>query len=114
MDGASDRWRPIHQLVDEGVTDIGDLGPCSHVTGTRRSLTLALSRSTLSFDGLARDTNVHPCDSGGAERVAKEVEGLAEGIPNRGLRLVESEPQLGHHLLRLRQSHSRRARLVPQ
>jgi len=29
-----------------------------------------------------------------AERVAREVEGLAEGIPNRGLRLVESEPQL--------------------
>jgi len=49
-----------------------------------------------------------------AERVAKEVEGLAEGIPNRGLRLVESEPQLGHHLLRLRQSLSRRACLVPQ
>ena len=49
-----------------------------------------------------------------AERVAREVEGLAEGIPNRGLRLVESEPQLGHHLLRPRQSLSRRACLVPQ
>ena len=49
-----------------------------------------------------------------AERVAKEVEGLAAGILNRGLCLVESEPQLGHHLLRPRQSLSRRACLVPQ
>jgi hypothetical protein len=49
-----------------------------------------------------------------AERVAKEVEGLAAGIPNRGLRFVESEPQFGHQLLRPRQSLSRRACLVPQ
>jgi hypothetical protein len=41
-----------------------------------------------------------------AERGAKEVEGLAAGILNRGPCLVESEPQLGHHLLRPRQSLS--------
>ena len=49
-----------------------------------------------------------------AERVATVVERLAAGILNRGLCLVESEPQLGHQLLRPRQSLSRRACLVPQ
>jgi hypothetical protein len=67
--------------------------------GTRRSLTLALSRSTLSFDGLAILAIVVR-----AERIAKEAGGLAAGIANRGLRLVESEPQLGHHLPRPRPS----------
>ena len=38
-----------------------------------------------------------------AERVAKEVERLAPGIPNRGLPLVEGESKLGHHLPRPRQ-----------
>jgi hypothetical protein len=34
-----------------------------------------------------------------AERIAKEVEPLLPGVPNRGLRLVEEEPELGHHRL---------------
>ena len=42
-----------------------------------------------------------------AERVAKEVEALAPSIPNRGLRLVEGEPEPGHHLPRPRQSLGR-------
>src|SRR5258707_14725819 len=43
-----------------------------------------------------------------AERIAKEVEGLAAGIPNRGLRLVEGEPKLGHPVTRPRQRLFRR------
>ena len=39
-----------------------------------------------------------------AERIAKEVEALAPSIANRGLRLVEGEPEPGHHLPRPRQS----------
>lgn len=41
-----------------------------------------------------------------AERVAEEVEALAPGVPNRGLGLVEGEPEPGHHLPRPRQSLS--------
>src|SRR5262245_776154 len=37
------------------------------------------------------------------ERITKEVELLGPGIPHRGLRLVESEPELSHHHLRPRQ-----------
>src|SRR5688572_22346800 len=51
--------------------------------GTRRSLTLAVSRNT------------------------PFVEALAPSIANRGLRLVEGEPEPGHHLPRPRQSLGR-------
>src|SRR5947209_18607229 len=44
-----------------------------------------------------------------AERIAKKVEEFAAGIPNRGLRLVEGEPKLGHHLPRPRQRLCRRS-----
>src|SRR5262245_64945849 len=37
------------------------------------------------------------------ERVAKEREALLSGILQRGLGLVERQPQLGHHPLRPRQ-----------
>ena len=43
-----------------------------------------------------------------AKRVAKKFEGFAPGIPNRGLRLVEGEPKLDHHLPRPRQRLCRR------
>ena len=39
----------------------------------------------------------------GPERVAKEVEALLSGIPQRGLGLVDGQPELGHHRLRPRQ-----------
>ena len=42
-----------------------------------------------------------------AERVAKEVEALAPSVANRGLRLVEGEPEPGHHLPRPRQGLGR-------
>ena len=38
-----------------------------------------------------------------AEAIAKEVEALAPGIPDRGLRFVEGEPELGHRPPRPRQ-----------
>src|SRR5712672_4571078 len=37
------------------------------------------------------------------ERVAKEREALLTGVPQRGLGLVERQPELGHHRLRPRQ-----------
>jgi hypothetical protein len=39
----------------------------------------------------------------GAERVAKEVEALIAGILQRGLFLIDAEPELCHHRLRPRQ-----------
>jgi hypothetical protein len=38
-----------------------------------------------------------------SERVAKEVEALLAGVFQRGLRLVDGQPELGHHRLRPRQ-----------
>src|SRR5439155_21860481 len=84
--------------------------PCSHVAGNHEVTDVGLqpdcallrrARPEIPMAILAVAVR--------AERVAKEVEGLAAGIPNRGLRLVESEPQLGHRLPRPRQSFSRRA-----
>src|SRR5208282_6488376 len=43
----------------------------------------------------------------GAERVAKEVEALLAGVFQRGFRLVDGEPELGHHRLRPRQRPGR-------
>src|SRR5262249_22473450 len=38
-----------------------------------------------------------------AKRVAKEVEAFLTGIPQRGFRLVDRQPELGHYPLRPRQ-----------
>ena len=37
-----------------------------------------------------------------AERVAKEVEAFPSGISQRSFRLVDRQPELGHHRLRPR------------
>src|SRR5262245_41540546 len=42
-----------------------------------------------------------------AQRVAKEAKSFLSGILQRGLGLVEREPELGHHRLRPRQSLGR-------
>jgi hypothetical protein len=67
------------------------------------SLTLPLSRSTLFFDGLARKYQWPSFLMVRAEAVAKDVKAFPPGISDRGLRLVEDEPEFGHHTTRPRQ-----------
>src|SRR6202051_2011327 len=42
-----------------------------------------------------------------AERVAEEVEAFLSGVSQRSFRLVDSQPELGHHSLRPRYGHCR-------
>src|SRR5216683_3232607 len=93
----------------QAIQPISYFGPCSHVSGNQEVTDLGLepeyallrrARPEIPMAILAIAVR--------AERVAKEVERLAAGIPNRGLRLVEREPQFGHHLPRPRQRLFRR------
>src|SRR3954454_3417167 len=71
--------------------------------GTRTSLTFVFTRSTLFADGLAPPcTQVPlavPLVAMRSERISEKVEPLRPGVPQRGLHLIECQPELRHHRL---------------
>src|SRR5512147_458218 len=94
----------------QAVETIAHLGPATHIAGYEHSADLrlepqhALLRRTRTQIPVA----VLPVMVR-TERVAEKVEALAPGVPDRGLRLVEGEPEPRHHRLRPRQSLGRAA-----
>src|SRR5262249_11140075 len=75
--------------------------------GTSSSHTFVLSRWHALLRGARThvDANFRVVGVVRAERVAKEVEAFLTGIPQRGFRLVDRQPELGHYLLRLKFLH---------
>src|SRR5271166_6152122 len=93
--------RPTDQ---KPVQSSAHLGPWPFIAGSQEIADLGLDPlNTLLGRACARvPMAVFPV-AVRAECVAKEIEALAPGVPHRGFRLVERQPELRHHRSRPRQ-----------
>src|SRR4051794_38010669 len=94
--------------ADQAVQAIAHLGPRSRVAGSQEVADLGREPAHALLRRARPEVPVAILAVAvRAERVAEEVEALAPSIASRGLRLVEGEPEPGHHLPRPRQSLGR-------
>src|SRR5262245_61938157 len=87
--------------AQQAIEPVAYLGPGAHVAGDQDVADLGLEPQHALRGGARSQVPmaILPVVMR-AEAVAKEVETFAPGIPDRGLRLVESEPEPGHHRAR--------------